>query len=81
MRAVVDYRIRGAFTVPTVWVYSARSASAPRPTTEDDGRNVRFDQSVLLKTALGRPNVSNELIVIPNQIHDPLLRAALDAPH
>ena len=39
----------------------------------DDDHNVPFDQSVRLMTALREQKVPNELIVIPNEIHDLLL--------
>jgi dipeptidyl aminopeptidase/acylaminoacyl peptidase len=39
----------------------------------DDDHNVPFNQTVLLMTALREHNVPNELIVIPNEIHDLLL--------
>jgi dipeptidyl aminopeptidase/acylaminoacyl peptidase len=39
----------------------------------DDDHNVPFNQTVLLMTALRQQHVPNELIVIPNEIHDLLL--------
>ena len=42
----------------------------------DDDHNVPFNQTVLLMKALREQKVPNELIVIPNEIHDLLLHAS-----
>ncbi|HEX3867899.1 MAG TPA: prolyl oligopeptidase family serine peptidase, partial [Gemmatimonadaceae bacterium] len=42
----------------------------------DDDHNVPFSQSVQLMTALREQKVPNELIVIPNEIHDLLLHGS-----